>query len=285
MSNGALVFAHNNRRIDYARMAIISGGLAKKNLNVPVSLISDISTIEWMKKSEVYSKAEEVFEKIICVDRPDDLGNRILFDGPGSKEIVPFNNSNRVVAFQHSPYEKTLLIDSDFLILSDRLKNYWDLCEDILISKSAMDIFHTDRMKHNDEYISETSIKMRWATAIMFSKSEKSKTFFDLVDEVKENYKFYGDVYRYDTRQYRNDISFSIANHILSGFTEIENNFLPSIFTTLDKDILVDVEKNKLKILFSDLNDFVVANFSGVDIHIMNKHSLVRNYEKLLELI
>jgi hypothetical protein len=42
MKKGALIFAHNSRDIDYALMAIISGGLVKKNLKVPVSLATDI---------------------------------------------------------------------------------------------------------------------------------------------------------------------------------------------------------------------------------------------------
>ena len=32
MKKGCLIFAHNNRQIDYSLLALISGGLAKKNL-------------------------------------------------------------------------------------------------------------------------------------------------------------------------------------------------------------------------------------------------------------
>ena len=65
MKKGALIFAHNSRDIDYALMAIISGGLVKKNLKVPVSLATDMSTIEWMKTSGTYEKAVEVFKREI----------------------------------------------------------------------------------------------------------------------------------------------------------------------------------------------------------------------------
>jgi hypothetical protein len=33
MTRGILIYAHNNRTVDYALMAIISGGLAKKTVN------------------------------------------------------------------------------------------------------------------------------------------------------------------------------------------------------------------------------------------------------------
>ena len=51
MKKGILIFAHNNRQIDYARMSLVTGSLAKKNLGVPVSLATDPSTVEWMRES------------------------------------------------------------------------------------------------------------------------------------------------------------------------------------------------------------------------------------------
>jgi hypothetical protein len=65
MTRGALIFAHNNRDIDYVLMSLISGGLAKKHLGIPVSLISDRSTLEWSKAAGTYSQLEQVFDKII----------------------------------------------------------------------------------------------------------------------------------------------------------------------------------------------------------------------------
>ena len=36
MTRGVLIFAHNNRDVDYALMSIVSGQLAAKYLQVPV---------------------------------------------------------------------------------------------------------------------------------------------------------------------------------------------------------------------------------------------------------
>ena len=49
MNTGVLIFAHNSRDVDYALTAVISAGLAKKYLKVPVSLVTDSPTLEWMK--------------------------------------------------------------------------------------------------------------------------------------------------------------------------------------------------------------------------------------------
>jgi hypothetical protein len=70
MTRGALIFAHNNRDIDYALMSLISGGLVKKHLEVPVSLVTDESTIAWMKTSKIYDSAVKLFDQIILVEKP-----------------------------------------------------------------------------------------------------------------------------------------------------------------------------------------------------------------------
>ena len=59
MNRGILLYAHNSRDIDYLQMAMVSGGLAKKNLNLPVSIITDEATIEWAKESNNYKKCKK----------------------------------------------------------------------------------------------------------------------------------------------------------------------------------------------------------------------------------
>jgi len=124
---------------------------------------------------------------------------------------------------------------------------------------------------------------------VMFKKTEASKMFFDLVSFIKENYEYYADLYRFDSRQYRNDISFSIARHILNGHSENDLKVLPEITTVFDSDILTDVsETGLLKFLIGDRHNpqkYTIASISGSDVHILNKQSIVRNIDKLLELI
>lgn len=286
MNKGVLIFAHNNREVDYARMSIISGGLAKKNLQVPVSLATDESTINWMKESNIYKLAEDVFEQIILTDRPDITNYRRLHDGEAEIK-VPFINENRSTAWDITPYDRTLLIDSDYFIMSNILNEYWDIDQDVLIGDSILDINDIDRMNYLDTYISYTGMKMKWATMCLFTKNKNSKLFFDLVTDIKTNYSMYGSIYRFNEIQYRNDISFSVANHILQGFETGNEYTLPPVLTSLDKDILHDVINNKFYFLIdSNLNkNYYAASVRSRDVHIMNKKSIVRNFEKLVELL
>jgi len=286
MTKGILIFAHNNPQIDYGLMAIISAGLAKKNLKVPVSLVTDKWTIAWLKESNMYSKAESIFDKIIEVDKPVTKNYRKLHDGFNS-QTIPFENSNRFSVWDLSPYDKTLMIDSDYLIFSTVLNEYWDIEAPVMMSHSMNDITG-DRAGILDNRVSETGIHMFWATTVMFDKSPESQFFFKLVDFIKDNYRYYADLFRFSPKQFRNDIAFSIAKHIMNGFETEFVYTLPPVFTIFDKDILLDVDKEKLIFLVDkplDCGSFWASATKGVDVHIINKQSIIRNKDKLLELI
>ena len=179
------------------------------------------------------------------------------------------------------------MIDGDYLVFSDLLNEYWDVDADVLIGESINDIYSNDRLGYMDKYVSEVGVKLYWATTVMFTKNDAAKTFFNTVSLIKENYQHYADVFRFDSRQYRNDIAFSVAKHILDGFEEITVNSLPPVRTLLDTDMLHDVTDKSLILLFSPKNDnnFCAAALADADLHVMNKQSIYRNKDKLLELI
>jgi hypothetical protein len=139
-----------------------------------------------------------------------------------------------------------------------------------------------------DSRVSETGIHMFWATTVMFDKSVESEFFFKLVDFIKDNYVYYADLFRFNPKQFRNDIAFSVAKHIMNGFETEFAYTLPPILTVFDKDILHAVDNDRLTFLVSQPNDvasFWAATTAGTDVHVMNKQSIIRNADRLLELI
>lgn len=284
MKTGIVIFAHNSRKVDYSLMSLISGGLAKKHLKIPVSLITDQSTVEWINKSQSMQKFNNVFENIILTDRPSAENYRNLNDGE-LVDNVPFVNGNRSSVWHLTPYDKTLLIDSDYFIFSERLKPYIESDHDIMIS-SAMNDLGESRAGTLDKYVSDTGPNLYWATNVIFKKNKNSKIFFDLVDFIKDNYYYYAELFRFYPKPYRNDIAFSIAKHILDGFSLDLEGSLPPISTTIDRDILVEVsDKGRLKFLMNQGSDYVAMSIENTDIHVMNKQSIIRHKESLLELI
>lgn len=285
MKIGAVIFAHNNRKVDYSLMAMIAAGLTKKYLEIPVSLITDTSTLEWMEQDKTLDRAKKIFDQIILTDRPSTENFRTLNDG-NAIESIPFVNSNRYSVYDLTPYDRTLLIDSDFLIFSDRLKPFLYSKSELMISESISDL-GGDRIGTLDKCISDTGPNLYWATNVIFSKNKNTKIFFDLVDYIKENYLYFADLYRYYPKPYRNDISFSLAKHILDGYRTNKSESLPSILSTIDKDILIQVENGKLVFLIDQggNGEYVAISCHNRDIHVMNKQSIIRNKDKLLELI
>lgn len=283
MKKGVVIFAHNSRQIDYAKMAIVSGRLAKKHLGVPVSLVTDQSTIDWMKQSNLWDTALDTFEHVIDSEHPLDWNQRKFSDG---RETVtaPFKNSNRSSVWDLTPYDRTLMIDCDYFIFSDTLNQYWDVDSDLMISSAYNDV-QGDRIGYLDKYISDTGVRLLWATTVMFTKNENTKVFFELVKHIKTNYKKFADIFRFDNRMYRNDISFGIARHILYGF-ETDNDYaMPPVLSVPDKDLIYDVSDNGIKILTATINDYTLCNIKDRDIHIMNKQSVTRNIDKFMELV
>lgn len=286
MNKGVLIFAQNSEQVDYALLSLISGGLAAKHLKVPVSLATDKHTIDWMKESKIYSKSKNVFDSIIEIDVDRSNNNRKLKDGLSSS-LVPFKNFSRSLAHKITPYDRTLLIDSDFLIFSDNLNKFWEVDADVMISRSMLDMSNKDRAGYHDRYISDTGIHLFWATTVMFTKNQQSKIYFDTVDFIKNNYKNFSETYRFDNRIYRNDIAFSVAKHILDGFSTKLTDCLPPVPTVFDSDVLQSVSDDaRLLFLISQNGNFYSAmSTKDMDIHVMNKQSIVRNKDSLLKLI
>jgi hypothetical protein len=286
MNNGVLIYAHNSRDVDYLDLAIISARLAKKNLKVPVSLVTDKSTMQWAVESNKMSYVEDIFQHVIFSENFYEYQYRRLHDGKENFKDVLFLNKDRCSAWNLTPYDRTLLIDSDFLIFTSELSNYWNVDQDFLIAASANDFYHESRLEYNDNYISDVSIKMRWATTIMFTKNKNSKLVFDLVEFIRDNYYYFSELYRCRSRTFRNDIAFSIASHILNSNLATDEYFLPSVSSSFDKDLLIDIKQDKLFFLLSSKfgDTYTLCSKKYQDIHVMNKQSIVRNKDKLLGL-
>jgi hypothetical protein len=240
-----------------------------------------------MTESGSYKLASSIFDKIILTEKPKTDNRRNLHDGV-NKSSVSFLNTNRSSAYDITPYDQTLLIDSDYLIFSDTLNNYWTDNPMPQISSAFKDACDIDRRGYDDKFTSDVGVKLYWATTLMFNKSQESKQLFDLVSYIKDNYEYYGDLFRFHPGMFRNDIAFSVARHLIYGFeTELDNE-LPPVLSCIDKDILSSVDDSgKLTMLLSVgyTGDYVAAAFKELDIHIMNKQSIIRNYDSLVKLI
>jgi len=257
MNNGVVIFGHNSKHIDYVKLADISAKLVTANLKVPVTLITDSISL-----SNTTSDITHI-DNLVVVDKPNSLNTRVLL---GS--TIEFINTNRYQAYKYSPYDRTLLIDSDLLVLSDRFNAYWESTQEFLITESMNVLGGT--LPERDKKLSETTIPMRWATAMMFSKTQYVETIFKTVEYVKNNWFYFTDLYNMPPCSFRNDFAFTIANHIVNGFVPTDN-FLPSPLLALEHQSLKQLEINQ-----ATIDNIVVQS----DVHVMNKYSILgANFE------
>lgn len=293
MSNGILFFAHNNDQIDYGRMAYISAHYAKKNLKVPVSLVTDSGTKEWMEKN---NSSLDIFDKIILTDDVKlDIeiiraNKRRYYDGSLDYKKAIFKNAYRAWAYELSPYDKTLVVDVDLLIANDRLSAIWDTDTDFMINKHSHDLAR-DRENFEFQRVSDHGIDFFWATTFYFTRTEWTKSFFGLCQHIIENYDYYRFVYRIDNHLLRNDYIFSIAIHMMGGFSnKVNPPSLPcEIYYITDRDELIKINDDKSFTFLiqkkSSLGEYTLARTYNQNVHIMNKFSINRLGKNLLEAV
>lgn len=273
MSNGALIFAHNNASVDYVKMAVFAAERVKHFLNIPVSIATDSK--DWLLK--MYP--DHPFDQIIDITT-EATNHKLFYDGSLEFKSLAWKNLSRFRAYDITPYDKTLVLDSDYILNSDILNLAFDRQTPFQIYRKSMDLAGW-RNTSSFERLNSYSIPFYWATVFVFEKNLVTQAFFDLVLYIKANWLYFRMLYGIDPVTFRNDYAFSIAIHLMNN--KIDGGFaveLPGTMTyILDKDILVEHKDNGMKFLVEKegcRGEYIAAKTVGIDVHVMNKASLTR---------
>ncbi len=280
-----MLYAFINPDVDYTKLAYSTAISIKYHLkNNNVTLITDRDSINWIKTIIKEDDINSVFDNIIIQERLTDNNKRVLYDSPWTKINTDFKNGNRYSAYDLSPYDETIVLDVDYLIMSNNLDNVWNNNEDFLINKSAVNL-RNQKFGENEQNLSNSGIPMYWATIIYFKKTKRAKVLFDLVQYIKENYMFYKHIYKFPNTRFRNDYAFSIAVHILDGFEVKDHSFPIDTIITMDmKDDIVEINKNDILFLSYDVKEpwiNILVRLKSTDVHIMNKLAMNRHFESI----
>jgi len=203
LKTGALIFAFNNEKTDYVKMATWSAERIRHFLNIPVALVTDATDPGLHKR----------FEHVICTS-PQTGGTRYFED---YADTVSWHNAGRTDAYSLSPFEQTLVLDSDYVVCGDQLKRALAAPQDFIAHRSAFNIARADE-PFLDTFGSH-KFPMWWATVMMFRKSNTAQYIFDSMEMIKNNWQHYRNLYSISEKNYRNDYALSIALGIVSGHT------------------------------------------------------------------
>jgi hypothetical protein len=244
-SRGVVLFAFNTDTVDYELIAQRASRLITHSLGLPVTIIT-----------EQISKQTNV---------------RV-----GYANGTQWFNGDRYRAYELSPYDETLLLDSDYLVLDNSLLKLLDTTVDYTIM--------TDNQNFNQSMtgnMGEMSLNFVWATAVLFKKTQRSKLLFDLVGRIQNNYRYYSKLYNIRERNFRNDYAFAIADNIINGY--VPSRGIPWTMMTVDNTInRLEVKNNKIIIRELDTAHVIPRQ----SLHIIDKEYLQSTaYEEFINTI
>jgi hypothetical protein len=274
MSQGALLIARNNSEIDYIKQAVYLAKRIRKYVDLPTSIITD------NKNYLINNYDYTVFDQIIEVANDSNYTFKRYNDGTFTRKRLEFKNTSRSCAFDLTPYDETLLLDTDFIVSTDLFKQCFLQKHDFLLYKNGFE-FSGWRDLSEFDYISETGPEFYWATVVFFRKTETNKIFFNLLQHIQENWAHYKNLYQLTTGVFRNDHAFSIAIHTMNGYKS--GNFakeMPgTLFYTTDRDLVLEINDNEFLFLIekeTENNNYFPVKIKNSNVHIMNKFSLGR---------
>lgn len=279
---GMLMFAHNNGLFDYGKMAYASALGAVHHIDAPISLVTDEET--WGNLLDGYPRAEKLFDTPILIEHENKHQRHFgLADGSAKKAL--YHNTSRLRAYELSPYDETLMIDTDVLIQDSSLENVWGSSACIRMNQKISELILGGG--NTQVKLSDKSLTTFWATICYFRKCKVTEDFFALSKYVKEHYEYYGALYGFSTSIMRVDFILTITAHIMSGYVNEASSVvepLPTEDTVFawNKDIMIDVEEGRTTFLTkSDGRDFPVATYRTV--HCMNKDSMMNMADRIIK--
>jgi len=274
MTTGAVIFAQNTVGVDYVKLALFSAKQIKKHLGIPVSLATDSQA--WI---EIYPEHTEVFDQIIYI-----VGNttqqKRFYDGTLAYKLTEWKNLTRNQAYDITPYDRTLVIDSDYIINSTTLIKALNNDYSFQIFRKSFDLAGWRDVSPFNR-INQYSVPFYWGTVFIFEKTTSTRSLFDLIEYIKLNWDYFRIIYKIDSGTFRNDFAFSIAIHIMNGSTEGDfAHELPGLMTyILDRDIVVKMKNDKMQFLVEKAHypgEYTLVSTNNTDVHVMNKQSLTR---------
>jgi len=269
MTQGAIIFAQNNSAVDYIKLAVFAASRIRQYLDIPVSIVTD--SPDWL----AHAYPDHGFDQIIIIGYSDTTQYKKFHDGTIASKTAEWKNLTRDQVYDLTPYDRTLVIDSDYILNSSLLKVALDNDNDFQIYRNSFDLA-LDRDTTQFSRISSYSVPFYWATVFIFNKNAIMDSFFTLVEYIKQNWIYFKTLYNITAFTYRNDFAFSIAIHIMNGKTNGDfATALPGKMIYIsDKDFLVNAVDNKMNFLVQKqkfYGEYTAVKTTGLDVHVMNK--------------
>ena len=249
MTTGVLLYCFDTPEVAYHKLAERCIKQIQKHLKLEITLVTNFETFKKFKPLGVINYK--------LVDNK--IGNRRSYRG----QSITWHNLERSMAYEHSPYDNTILMDCDYFVFTNNLLTYINTEYDFLLHNKVHDLTGEDMIEGRNE----STVPIVWATVTIFRKSEFAEQVFDLIKHIQQYYDHYRNLYRIKFRNYRNDYAFAIALHQLNGMNAYKN-FIPTPMAMLAHEVDV-LEMSDTGIVYKYGKRLGAIN--NQDVHVMDK--------------
>lgn len=206
MSKGALLFAFNTSKVNYYEMAVATAKRINHFLNLPVTIVTDEASLPVTQ--------HYVFDQILIV--PADKSN--------VRDHQVWINKGRYRAFDLSPYTETILLDTDYMVNSDKLLTTFNTYDDFCCHDTTSFVMNPGVPQ---EVLSAYSLQTMWATVITFRKTKRAQQIFQCLEMVQKNYDHYANIHSFVNGIFRNDYALTLALRIVNNHTDNKQDIIP----------------------------------------------------------
>ena len=245
MTTGVLLYCFDTPEHKYHKLAERCVAQIRKYLKLDITIVTNLETFKKFKPMGMinYKLVE----------------NKTTNTRPYRGRNVPWYNKERALAYEHSPYDTTILMDCDYFVFSSTLLELTKTNFDIMLHDKVHDLTGRNMIEGKDE----STLPLVWATVTLFKKGANAKAIFDMIKHVQEYYPHYKNLYRIKYSAYRNDYAFAIAMHQLNL-----GNRIPTPMQMLADSVdIIDSDDEGIVLKYGGNVNFV----TGQDVHIMDK--------------
>jgi len=259
MKTGALLFAFDGD-IKYTNLAVACAKQIKQHLGIPVTLITD------------QVKTFPNFDNQLLVESKPSTNSRYWHDTDKSTSWL---NHSRSRSLELTPYDRTLVVDVDYIVNTDRLKILLESEAPLFAHKQ---VFSVDQQKSRCEKFGTKNADMWWATVLVFDRSEFVQDVFAIWQMVEKNYRHYANFFGFNSLQFRNDYALSIALLVANGGIVPEHCNIPWALFNVDTDVAFTNNSIVYQTLENSKKKYKTIDIVDQDLHIMGKSYLEGAY-------
>lgn len=250
MSKGFVVLAQNTEKVDYIKQAY---ALA---LSIKISQ-QKIKSISIITNDKIPTKYKSVFDNIIPIPRDD------------TALESTWKVENRWKIYQLSPYDETIVLDTDMLMLED-ISLWWEYC-------SNHDLKFCSKIKnYKQEYVIDNihrkafifnNLTNPYFALHYFKKSDTAYQFYKVLEFVSKNWKWCYNTFA--PINYQNWLSMDLASAIVIEIIGLQDtvidNCLPFEFIHMKSPIqgwtTASIKwQNVVSCILTDSSELIVGN-------------------------